>query len=81
MENDDLNNLVYNKSDTEANVPVDKVDKNLLRAFIHYVSYARANGNPLLDSNAWGAITQEDFDGYRIIHFVPLTVCHGINVT
>jgi hypothetical protein len=43
--------------------------RHMLRSFFDYVVYARANGNPLLDSNAWGAITKEDLDEYRINHY------------
>ena len=49
MDDCHIDTLMYNKSDTEANVHVKDSDKDLLRAFIFYIDYASANGNPLLN--------------------------------
>jgi hypothetical protein len=65
MHDCDIDDLVYNKSDTETNVPVKWFERKLVKIFISYVGYARSNGNDLSDNNEWGAITREDFDKYR----------------
>jgi hypothetical protein len=36
-------------------------DRNLLRAFLHFVINAQMEGNPIV-GEAWNAITQEAFD-------------------
>jgi hypothetical protein len=66
--------LVYDRSATETRVPVVRGDKNLVRVLFSYVAYryARLNGNPLSDGGDWGAITQEDYDAYRVSHYLSL---------
>ncbi len=63
---DTIDALVYDKSATETDVPVMRADKNMLKAFLSYVNFARSNGNALSDSTDWTNVTQEDFDSYRV---------------
>ena len=72
IENDSINALVYDRSATETDVPVNKGDRSLLKVLLAYVTYVRGNGtNALSDGTEWGAITQNDFDEYRISpHYV-----------
>jgi hypothetical protein len=67
----DIEVLIYNRSDTETNVPVLMADMNKLRAFKSYVDYARGNGNTLTNGNYWEALTQEDFDHFRVLFYKP----------
>ena len=71
IDNAFIDALAYEKSPTETDVKINRGDKSLLRTFLSYIGHARTNGNPLSDRNDWGAITQEDYDGYRICHCVP----------
>jgi hypothetical protein len=70
LNNDCINALVYNKSDTETNVAVPVAERDMLKTFFfYYVGYARANGNPLIDNDDWKAITQEDYNSYCLKYF------------
>ena len=64
-----INSLVNDRSAIEMRVPVVRDDKNLVRVLLSYVAYARLNGNPLSEGGEC-AITQEDYDAYRVSHCV-----------
>ena len=59
-----IDNLVYDKSDTETNVPVARGDKNLVQVFQDFVIHRYSSSTPIGD--AWLKITPEDFDGFRM---------------
>jgi hypothetical protein len=64
----DIDSLKYKTKDANDNVvinPIRMADRNLLRAFLHFVINAQMEGNPIV-GEAWNAITQEAFDSFRI---------------
>ena len=72
MEESTINVLCYDKSPTETDVDVSRTDKTLLRIVITYVGYLRTSGtNALTQATDWMALTQEDFDDFRITKYTP----------
>jgi len=53
----DIDSLTYDRSDTEKDVPLSRVDKNLLCIFTH-----ESIGHPI--GNDWLSLTAEDFDDF-----------------
>ena len=72
IDNDLIENLCYERSPTELFHPVNRGDKGLLRAFISFVEFVRNNGCMLASSTEWMALTQVDFDDYRVSQYIPL---------
>ena len=81
IEESTINALVYDRNDDERRLPVVRGDQGLLRTFLAYVRHARANGNPLSESGEWGAITQLDFNTYRVNSHVASESPHAANAT
>jgi hypothetical protein len=72
MEESTITALCYDKSSTETDVAISRTDKTLLRIMIMYVGYLRTSGtNSLAASTDWMALTQEDFDDFRITKYTP----------
>ena len=61
-----INALAYDKSPTETDILISRSDRGMIMAFLAYINYERNNGNPLSSSNDWMAITQENYDDFRI---------------
>ena len=60
-----IESLKFKNADNEnALTPVKLADKMLLRCFLHFVVNADMEGRPIGDD--WNAITQEEFDSFRI---------------
>ena len=60
-----IESLKYkNKDNDDAVTPVRMADKMLLRCFLHFIINANMEGYPIGDD--WSAITQEEFDAFRI---------------
>jgi hypothetical protein len=80
MDTNDIDFLVYDKSDTELDVDVNRADKSLLRAFIAYVDNFEERGIPLSEINQWLSLQQNGFDVFRIgPHYNPLTGQSNLN--
>ena len=72
MEESTISVLCYDKSPTKTDVDVSRTDKTLLRIVITYVGYLRTSGtNALTQATDWMALTQEDFDDFRITKYTP----------
>ena len=66
MDDTIIDTLVYDKSPTEINVAVSRGEKTLAKGIQAYVRYLIANGNPLSEAVDWMALTQQDFDLFRV---------------
>ena len=66
MDDTIIDTLVYDKSPTEINVAVSRGEKTLAKGIQAYVRYLIANGNPLSEAAEWMALTQQDFDLFRV---------------
>ncbi len=66
LSDNDIDSLKYkNKDNDNAITPIRMADRNLLRAFLHFVINAQLEGNPII-GEAWNEITQDEFDSFRI---------------
>ena len=66
LTDNDIDSLKYtNKDNDNVITPIRMADRNLLRAFLHFVINAQLEGNPIV-GEAWNEITQEEFDSFRI---------------
>ena len=63
----DIDSLKYTHKDNDNVVitPIRLADRNLLRAFLHFIINAQLEGTQII-GEAWNAITQEAFDSFRI---------------
>ncbi len=64
MENDVIDALTYNRSDTERNVSIPSGDKTLIRIFLAFFQHCEASGNPIAD--AWTSVTRDKFSEFRV---------------
>ena len=64
LDNDTIDDLVYDVSPTEKDVSINRGDKSLLWIFLDYVIHRVNKGDPIGDD--WTAVTAEDFDQFRI---------------
>jgi hypothetical protein len=65
-----IEDLVYDQSDTDTDVPVQRGDKGHIRAFVFYVQYLQNTNDPL--ANDWLHFTPEHFDDFRVNSYHPL---------
>ena len=69
----DIDSLKYKNKDNDNGIsPIRMADRNLLRAFLHFVINAQLEGNPII-GEAWNAITQDAFDSFRITQSIWLS--------
>jgi hypothetical protein len=74
IEESTIDALCYEKSPTEADLPISRNDKTLLRILKSFVGHLRSNGsNPLSLGTDWTSMTQEEFDDFRVFQYRSYT--------
>ena len=74
IEESTIDALCYDKSPTEADFPISRNDKTLLRILKSFVGHLRSSGsNPLSLGTDWTSMTQEEFDDFRVFQYRSYT--------
>jgi hypothetical protein len=80
IDEDTIDSLVYDRSSTVVNVPVNRADKSMIKAFVHYVRHLQTTRSPLAQD--WLNFTQEGFDEFRVSpSYSPLSASVSLATT
>ena len=61
----DIDSLTYDRSDTEIDIPLPRLDKALIHIFKHYILHHSSIGSPIGDD--WLSITPEDLASIKLV--------------
>ncbi len=64
----DIDSLTYARSDTKKDIPLTRIDKNLLCIFHDYILHCHSVGNPI--GQDWLSISTEDLEDYWLGHYL-----------
>ena len=64
IEDNAIDSLTYDRSNTERNVSIPSGDKTLIRIFLAFFQHRNASGTPIDDT--WSSLTRDEFSQFRV---------------